>query len=94
MGLSKELFMNNRENLGTNIPAGFDDNGELYSTRKSSYNMKIDAWLQANKSELNELFCLKQEDISNPYTAYDEVHKARLKELSDKFPKHQMKWIF
>lgn len=47
MGLSKELFMNNRLNIGNNLPAGYEEDkqiyGEIRSSKPSAWQME--AWL-------------------------------------------------
>lgn len=98
MGRSNELFIQIRfeqyGNIGQNIPAGYDDMGELQHPRKSSYNMKIDAYLQLHKVELNELFVLEQRDKTIANFHEDEASQLRLNELRAKFPNYRKEWIF
>ena len=75
-------------NIGTNIPAGYDENGQRETWGLSSrYNQKIARWEKANEAELSELKELVIRYYKYPDLAYDVEFNKRLDELKAKFPK-------
>ena len=56
MALSKQLFMNNRENIGTNLPAGYEEDKQMYSeinykhSKPSNWQMELWLWSIANNT--------------------------------------------
>jgi hypothetical protein len=78
----------NWQNLGTNLPAGYDESGQRETWGLSSrYNSKIAAWEKANELELNELENAILKANKFPDIAYDLEFNKRLDELKAKFPK-------
>ena len=75
-------------NIGTNIPAGYDENGQREAWGLSSrYNQKIAKWEKTNEAELSELQELVAKYYKYPDLAYDLEFNNRLDELKAKFPK-------
>lgn len=79
----------NWENIGNNLPAGFNDMGEPYYSfgLSSRYNQKIAKWEKTNEAELSELQELVAKYYKYPDLAYDLEFNNRLDELKAKFPK-------
>ena len=75
-------------NIGTNIPAGYDENGQRETWGlPSRYNQKIAKWEKDNEAELSELKELVIRYYKYPDLAYDVDFNNRLAELKAKFPK-------
>ena len=76
-------------NIGSNIPAGFNDMGEPYYSFGLSgrYNQQIKKWEDENKAELEELENMVLKEMKYPDSAFDEDFQDRLEELKKKFPK-------
>ena len=78
----------NWENIGNNLPAGYDENGQRETWGLSSrYNSKIAKWEKDNEAELSELENLTIRKMKYPDLAYDVEFNKRLDELKAKFPK-------
>ncbi len=74
-------------NTGNNLPAGYDDSGELPSFGlKSKYNMRIAQWEKDNKAELTELENAVIAYYKHPECVYDNAFMSRLEYLKTKFP--------
>lgn len=79
---------NNWENIGNNLPAGYDENGQRETWGlPSRYNQKIAKWEKANEAELSELENLTIREMKYPDSAFDVEFNKRLDELKAKFPK-------
>ena len=78
----------NWENIGNNLPPGFNDMGEPYYSfgLSSRYNQRIKKWEDENKSELEELETAVIKYYKYPENIYDEVFQKRFEELKTKFP--------
>jgi hypothetical protein len=75
-------------NIGNNIPAGYDENGNRETWVLSSrYNSKISAWEKANEAELNELENAILKAMKFPEHVFDIEFCSRLEYLKSKFPK-------
>ena len=75
-------------NIGTNIPAGYDENGQRETWGLSSrYNSKIAAWEKANEAELTELENAVIKANKFPEHVFDIEFCNRLEFLKSKFPK-------
>lgn len=75
-------------NIGTNIPAGYDENGQRETWGLSSrYNQKIAKWEKNNEAELSELENMVIKESKYPDTAFDIDFNKRLDQLKAKFPK-------
>jgi hypothetical protein len=75
-------------NIGNNLPAGHDENGQRETWGLSSrYNQKIEAWEKANAAELNELENAILKANKFPDHEQDKDFCARLEFLKNKFPK-------
>jgi hypothetical protein len=75
-------------NIGNNLPAGYDENGQRETWGLSSrYNSKIAAWEKANEAELNELENAVIKSMKFPEHVFDSEFCNRLKYLKSKFPK-------
>jgi hypothetical protein len=78
----------NWQNLGTNLPAGYDENGQRETWGLSSrYNSKIATWEKANEAELTELENAVIKAMKFPEHVYDSEFCNRFEELKSKFPK-------
>jgi hypothetical protein len=77
----------NWQNIGNNLPAGYDDSGELPSIGlPSKYNMRIAKWEKANEAELTELENAVKIYYRHPDHVYDAEFCKRFEELKAKFP--------
>ena len=75
-------------NIGTNIPAGYDESGQRDTWGLSSrYNQKIAAWEKANEAEITELENAVIKAMKFPEHVYDSEFCNRFEELKSKFPK-------
>ncbi len=78
----------NWQNIGNNLPAGYDDSGELPSIGlPSKYNMRIAKWEKANEAELTELENAVIKAMKFPEHVYNSEFCNRFEELKSKFPK-------
>jgi hypothetical protein len=77
----------NWQNIGNNLPAGYDDSGKLPSIGlPSKYNMRIAKWEKANEAELTELENAVKIYYRHPDHVYDAEFCKRFEELKTKFP--------
>jgi len=77
----------NWQNIGNNLPAGYDYSGELPSIGlPSKYNMRIAKWEKANEAELTELENAVKIYYRHPDHVYDAEFCKRFEELKAKFP--------
>jgi hypothetical protein len=80
---------NNYQNLGNNLPAGYDDNGERLDNIGLSgrYHRNIQKWEKANEAELTELENAVIKAMKFPEHVFDSEFCNRFEELKSKFPK-------
>ncbi len=75
-------------NIGTNIPAGYDESGQRETWGlPSRYNQKIAKWEKANEAELSELENAILKANKFPDHEQDKEFCSRLEYLKNKFPK-------
>jgi hypothetical protein len=78
----------NWQNLGTNLPAGYSDNGERLDNIGLSgrYHRNIQKWEKDNEAELQELENAIKIYYRHPDHVYDAEFCKRLETLKLKFP--------
>jgi hypothetical protein len=78
----------NWQNIGNNLPAGYDENGNRETWGLSSrYHRNIQKWEKANEAELTELENAVKIYYRHPDHVYDAEFCKRFEELKAKFPK-------
>jgi hypothetical protein len=79
----------NWENIGNNLPPGFNDMGDPYGSfgHNGRYNQRIRRWEEENKEELEELKNMVLKELRSFDIELDEDFQDRLEELKKKFPK-------